>query len=529
MPFNIYLYNPYKINPGCIEMKKKFNYIFILFLLCLSLIVQLRNINPPLLSDQLEYFHAASDFFDKPVEPNHRELRLGLIIPTAILIKIFGYSEAAYYFLPLVGMLLIVLGVYILAEKLFSQTVAFFSSLLIIFLPSLLNESGYLLPDIPALGLVMLSISFIIKAPDFEKRKNKTLGWLPYFLAGLLSGWAYLVREYIVILLGVIFCLFWLFNIPKKNLIYFALGFLLVFGLELVYSLRYYDDPFTRIESSLPRGTDGKITKDPFKIISYFPYLINKYSGPVYLGLLVICTVGLPVLSIRSKDNRKSFVFLFTWLILVYLFLTFVGLMPVIFSWEEKVLLRLHKFRYWIPILPAYVIGAAATIDYAIHAFQKKIIKSDKPGKYITAGVFLLISFSAILQSNQYMTANTDLVHYGSGHYLEFRDFMRENGSKWDLIWMDYDNNRAQNLVIPMYLRDSFGKSFWEGEIKYLDEGGEFIEPDLIQGGIIVVDQFYVGNDPEIYPDYMSKYPDNWELVFESRNKNIAVFEVQEK
>ncbi|MDP2966763.1 MAG: hypothetical protein Q8N39_12130 [Pelolinea sp.] len=90
---------------------KRIDFILVLLLILVSIGLQAYFLNPPVISDQLDYFFHANSFFNKPLAITHRSMRLGLIIPTAVLIKIFGYSEAAYYAMSFIGMAALVAGI----------------------------------------------------------------------------------------------------------------------------------------------------------------------------------------------------------------------------------------------------------------------------------------------------------------------------------------------------------------------------------------------------------------------------------
>ena len=95
----------------------KHDFLIVLALILLSVGLQAWFINPPVISDQLDYFFFSKSFFSEPLAISHRSLRLGLIIPTAVFIKVFGYSEAAYYAMAFIGLAALVAGTYLIGLK----------------------------------------------------------------------------------------------------------------------------------------------------------------------------------------------------------------------------------------------------------------------------------------------------------------------------------------------------------------------------------------------------------------------------
>src|SRR5262249_15629193 len=95
------------------------------------LCVLLPHLRVPPPQDPLDYLQAAADFPRGLTDPDappgadvtHQVLRFGLTLPTRLAIEVFGYSQAAYYAVPVVAALLLLVSVYALGCLLFSRTV----------------------------------------------------------------------------------------------------------------------------------------------------------------------------------------------------------------------------------------------------------------------------------------------------------------------------------------------------------------------------------------------------------------------
>ena len=504
----------------------KTDIIIILFIFFLALGIQFFFLNPPVLTDQMEYYFTAIRFPHLPSNPNIGSMRIGLELPVSILYRIFGSSEVAYYTVPLLSFSLLAISIYLIGKGLFSRRIGFFSALLVMFIPNLLQECGHLLPDVPATaissaGFAVLITSFGNKNTErnFTSRKSRFL----FILAGILFGWSYLVKEYLAILFFLIPLIFWILEIPFRNIIPVAVAMLVMYGIEIAIGIIYYQNPLVRFLAASPRETEGEIQKDIPRIISYFGRLLVKSGGD---GILFLMCLGVVNAIVSSIKKDKPYIFLLAWILLVYLLFTFAGLLPVIFNWQDIVLMRLHKFRYWIPILPPMVIAGVALLDILLHTLYSKI-KDFKISESVFSSVLLSILLSLIcFHGIMTIQDDPDFIRNGADHYLELRQFLKENDDSINVIWINRDNKRAFERILPMYIRTPFGKLIWHGAFKYINTDDLYLRADEIDTGYIIVDRDFM--IPEVYgvPDYLETPPADWKMVFESQNKKLALFAV---
>ena len=500
--------------------------IIILFLLSISL--QLYFLNPPILTDQMEYYFTAIRFPRLPTSPNIGSMRIGLELPVAVLYRIFGSSEVAYYTVPLLSFSLLVISIYLIGKGLFSRRVGLFSALFIMAIPNLILEFGHLLPDIPATALSSAGFAVLITTfgekenkPDYSSKKSKFI----FILAGLLFGWSYLVKEYLAILFLLIPLVFWILDIPIRHIFPVALAMLCMYGIEVAIGIIYYQNPLIRFGAANPRETVGEIQKEVSKIVSYFAILLNKRGGECILAVMIL---GLINLISGSLKKIKPHIFLLSWILLIYGLFTFAGLLPVIFKWDTIVLMRLHKFRYWIPILPPLVISSVVALEkISIMLFKKLGKKSDVSKTAIAISLTLLF---AAVSTRGIITIkdNPGFINNGYDHYLELRQYLIENdeNSEEDVIWIDRDNKRAFERILPMYVRNTFGSLIWHGTFKYINTDDLYLRAEEINIGYIIIDRDFM--IPKTYgvPDYLADPPENWKLVFESENKKLALYAV---
>jgi hypothetical protein len=492
--------------------------IIISFLTVLSVIAQIYFLNPPILSDPLEYYNVAVRFPHLPVVPNHWSLRIGLILPIAVLYRIFGHAEITYYFVSVFSSTLLIIGVYLLGKKVFSHTVGFFSAIWTIFIPGILIESGQLLPDILATTCAVLGFVFLIPGDHHRKRK-----WI-MLVAGGLFGWSYLSKEYFVILYLLVPIVFWIYKLPLKNLIPFSIGFLLVVGLEFSLNLFTYGNPLVRFMTTNPREIWGYIEKDVFRIFTYLPILVSRNGGEGTAILFGVALIGLVGFIVKKKRN---FMFLVFWVVLVYCFYTAMGLLPVILSWDDKVILRLHLYRYWIPIFPPLIITGIYTIQQGILHLLRKI--NANPGQVQKVANIILLSVLcfASFRGVSGIKDSGKLIRNKNDHYLELRDFLRENDDPGQVIWIVRNMKIGYDRVLPIYIHDFWGKKIWHGNFKYLNTDGQFVKSNEINEGLVIIDRFFFNPEYNRIPEYLAVHPADWELVFESENQQIALYSVE--
>jgi hypothetical protein len=121
---------------------------------------------------------------------------------------------------------------------------------------------------------------------------------------------------------------------------------------------------------------------------------------------------------------------------------------------------------------------------------------------------------------------NPDFIRNGADQYLELRSYLQEHDDSQAVIWIDRDNKRAFERVLPMYVRNPLGKLIWHGSFKYINTDNLYLRVEEITYGYVIVDRDFMVPDLYTVPDYLANPPGNWDLVFESQNKKIAMYEV---
>lgn len=316
-------------------MKKwdRLDLIYIVIIIVFAVVIQLFFISPPIMSDDMEYYFCATKFPHMPNPPSHWSLRIGLILPVAILYRIFGHAEIVYYTIPFISIVLLSCGTYWLGSRLFNQRLGVISALWLVTTPNLLTESSLLLPDIPATACITIGFGMLAslakETPNKISKSTKNQKAIWYFLTGMCFGWGYLIKEYYILFIPIILCFFILFELSWKQAIQLFMGMVAVFGFESILNLILYDNPFVRLMTAEPRETQGFIERDVWTVISYFPTLIKGHGGWSHL---LLCTIGFVTMLTGFFRKNKKFTFLASWFLLLYIFFTIVGLLPIMFS-----------------------------------------------------------------------------------------------------------------------------------------------------------------------------------------------------
>jgi len=476
----------------------------------------------------MEYYFTATKFPHLISPPNHWGMRIGLILPVAVLFRIFGHAEITYYTVPLFSILFLVIAVYFLGSGISNRLVGMVSALWISLAPVFLYQSMQLLPDIPATACIVVGFALIASLEKFNRHGEKEYKqrdlFLLYLLVGLIFGYAYLIKEYFLIFIALIPIAFWAFKISYRNLQPVAVGVLLIFFAEAIFNFVFYHDILVRLSTVNPRETVGHIERDFKDILMYLPNFLKMKGGE---GTLVLSIIALIHFIVQSFNKNRKVIFLFIWVLFIFFIFTGISLLPVIFSWENSVLLRLHILRYWALILPPFVIGGVSALQAVLtwffnktrirFAFQRTIV------------VFSMFVFAFISGARGFLIVFMDysLIRNGQNHYLELREYLNETSSPMEVIWINRDNFIAYDRILPIYAHDFFGRKIWEGQYEYLNYGNEYIPPEEISFGKVIIDRERFDPAFRGLPEYLSTIPDNWKLVFESTNKKIAIYQVQ--
>jgi hypothetical protein len=449
------------------------------FLMIFVLALFVLFLEPPVMSDPLDYFYHAWHLDE--LKPTHRHQRVGLIWPLAIAIRWFGYSELSYYAIPALAALLLTSGTWMVGRLLFGRWVGLLAGIFVVYNPWVLSDFTKPLPDFLAAGLFCTGIVLVIWFWREGRLADKpihcsTVGLLG--LAGLLFGWSYLTREFVVVFFSLVAFVFVVARGRLVGLLPMTLAAFSCWLAELVWSIAKYGDALARFHAvSSTRGgwTGMYIETDPMRILTQLPStFVDRPGGWIIVALLL---GGAWFSVVRAAGGDRRWQLLALWLIGGWVFFTTVAMLPVLLLDEGRVYLRVHKLRYWALILPPMFIAGLACAQHVTNGLIK-LFTGPNSSFVTTLGIRIMtIAFlvSATLSVRPSLN-NSGLVRNGAADdYLEFREFMKGVVAKYELIALSHQQNRATRSI-PIYLNSWNGSErVWSGavllaESKRLDE-----------------------------------------------------------
>ena len=354
-----------------------------LVLLHLAVTVQVRP--HPRWNDGIFVLDDAAAFPDVPRHLDHHALRIGNLLPVRAFLELFGYGQVAYYAWPFLCGILLVVAVFWLGTVLFGRWTAAAAGVLLVFHPVLVDTvikigqermtSWQLLPDIPSTAFFTLGLAVLVTA---AQREGEPARWWWFVGAGLCFGWAYLVRETVVLAYPVVLVTLLVWRLPFRRWLQVAAGMLACLGLELVVNALAHGDAFVRLKVDGEHGSPvtGLTRTDA---LLRFPRSVENYPQT----LAVLATVVLMVLG-ALLVRRRGHVLMLVWFLWVWLPLTAVsGLIDPGF-----IRINASLMRYWVPTLPPLCLGAAAAVAAALAFVRHRLPESSQgTGRVLTAAV----------------------------------------------------------------------------------------------------------------------------------------------
>jgi 4-amino-4-deoxy-L-arabinose transferase-like glycosyltransferase len=480
------------------------------------------RLSMPYPSDQLNYMSAAARFPSPMTGSTEMQqvTRFGLLIPVRLAIMVFGYSQAAYYVVPLLGTLALMLGTYAVGTLLFSRTVGVAAAITVIAATPVFLDSSQLLPDIPATGLFTLALAMALAV---RQGRLPARGWVLAAL-GLVLGWSYLVREFIVFLWPLIPVLIYR-RVRWTGLVWLVAPIVALGLAETLLCWALYDDPLARVKAITGQGQGysppeiaGTFRDLPrHEYLLRLPTTLNDYRD----GAWLIVLLGLTLLGGVVRPRRLAVPV--AWCALLWVPLTLLGgiLDP------SKPRLRLQLIRYWFPIFPAFVIGGLGAIWLAASALSAAAgtpAANDRARRAIT----LLLPATAVLLT-AVLTGTTAASGWRANPMTRvtqlesLRSWLARHDTDATVVWAD---QRTDDLL-RVYQHGPFGGLAWHGTIRTAVPGGAVPAPgDLVlffdaqRGRICGICRKYArlnwGNPPLPRP--------GWQQVYATRDNVVRLY-----
>ncbi len=478
-----------------------------LVLLHLAVTFQVRP--HPRWNDGIFVLNDARDFPDVPLD--HHALRIGNILPVRAFLELFGYGQVAYYAWPFVTAILLVVAVFALGVVLFDRWTAATATVLLILHPVLVDTvirngtermtSWQLLPDIPSTAFIAAGIALLVGGSQRESRATRTDSsarstW--FLLAGFCFGWAYLVRELSVFFYPLVVGVLLGWRLPLRRWVQVALPMIGCLVLELVLAQWAHGDPLARLKVDGGHGSAPLSPLTRTDALLRFPRIVEVYPQTV----VVLTTFVLMVLG-ALVVRRRAHVMLLGWFVAMWLPLTLVsGLLDPGF-----IRINASLMRYWVPVLPALVLGAAGFVAWLLARVRERLPEQGRgAGVALTAAVAVLGLAVAVVPLLPSIARNPR-----DGAWNAMRAYLQEHDREIDTIVTD----DRDALILGIYSREPVGGDLVvNADVEVI--GHELKAPPVASG------------DPGTYlvwtPGLSRKKPqefDGWQLLLKERELRL--------
>ncbi len=293
------------------------------------------------LTDPIEY---SLQYFARypALSLGHHPILLG--IAEAPFYAVFGVSVFSARLTIAFFMLLAVIMWFLLIRAIYDQSVAFFSSLLFVTTPFVVDFSQVVMTEVPTLSLVILSTYFFYKYCELDKGKY-IISFIIAFILSCLS------KQTAVFILPV-FPIYFLVTkgtrvlITKKGILFVTIATLVILTL-ITMSFKYSPFSVLWLKKEIFSNIGMSRILHPLKFVWNY-----HLSVPVLIfSVISICV------SIYRKDKRA--VFFILWIISLFMLVTLTGA---------------PEPRYAIYWVPAFCLFAATTINFFQHRLWQTIL-----------------------------------------------------------------------------------------------------------------------------------------------------------
>ena len=508
------------------------DWLLIVVLVAAYAVLQSAFVRQPALSDQLHYFLDASTL-PHISEPPHQALRIGLTIPVWLMIRFFGYSEAAYYAVPYLSAVGLIISTYWLGRLLDSRTTGAIAALLVVANPFVLDDGSNLLPDMPAAALLTGGIALLLwqwQRADDRQPLDRSGRWV-LLGAGLLLGWSYLVREFIVFWFPVALLVAYVLRLPRRWWRLVAAGAAGMFAFELLWGLIFLGNPLARIVAALNQPASepwrvaqrdqliaqGEIPDTLGEILTAMPRgLVATSAGWTIIAFVVLLIATTFLL--RTPHLRL----LAAWVVVPVVLLTAV----IAITWGmDSQILRPEKMRYWLPMLPPLFVGGVA----ALRALGNRLFAHG--GQLVGALIAMMLLLTSVVLTGAHLDEKVDFTRTGQAGFLKFREWAATSGQTCQVIWADDDHWRAATRWVPMYLNSFWGRPIWDGELRSLNTDNEFVKLSDLGTGALVRDRTSLERrnmEKQQLPAYLKEPPRSWRVLLQTERDRVRVLAVGE-
>lgn len=437
--------------------------------------------------DPAKYFTTAVDFRHVPADL--WTLRIGLIAPVRLAVLVFGPSETALYAVPFATGLALAAAVYGTALLLFEdRVVAAASALVTVLNTNYLLNSSHIFPDTTATAV--FTAAFLCLLLGAKRSTEQVEGWAATVFtvaAGVLFGWAYLIREFSPLLFPAALAAVVILRYPVRRVAILAGAAVLTFCLEPLYGYARYGDPFVHAHQLLGRGDRitspervGRVEhivgqlNNPVDTVLVLPRLLLSWnSGWAFLLLIAIFVVAL------GWVRERRLWLLALWFLSFWIFMAVLGLGTLS---SGRWILNITNIRYWSPIFPPLVMGAFGGLALLVQKF-KPTWRGIRLTPVVAAIVAALVLVPGFVEYSS-CAAKDPWKNDPAERWKELRAwFGTEEAEAYDSVWSD---GRTQRFV-PAFTRTTFGHLLWHGKVEKVKRSPQLVPATDVRRSLILI------------------------------------------
>lgn len=453
--------------------------------------VVLTHLPLPYPSDQLNYLNAASIFprgfasMDAPWQVT----RYGLVIPARLATWAFGYSEAGYHLVPLLATGTVLAGTYALGTLLYSRWVGAAAGLVVVTTTPMFEDAAALMPDMTATGLFAVAAALAVAV----RQERLPRRWWTLALIGLLLGWSYEVREFILFAWPLIPIVLWWGNrrdappgarrwrrlLPLfsfRDAAWLGGALIAVACGELLLGWALYGDPLARVHAIMiqhPNPDVGYAGRSRAAYLAQLPLALNSDPGGVWRTVLLYLVPLGPLVAWRARVPRYGAAAPLIWCVLLWVPMTLEGglLHP------DDPALRLELVRYWFLIFPGLVLGGLGAVWLAVRYATALVSREPGGGRSrrlagAAAAVVALAGAGATgtAVAGSWRDPTITASANGRAQMAAFRDWMHRHDARYrtTTLWAD----SRTDSVVEVYRRGPFGGVRWHAPLRTLRADG---------------------------------------------------------
>ncbi|MEQ7123228.1 hypothetical protein ABN034_01795 [Actinopolymorpha sp. B11F2] len=482
----------------------------------------------PYPSDQLNYFDAAREFPHRSSTGGgeHQLLRIGLIVPLRLAQMLFGYSQGAYLLVPTLAAIGLAVAVYALGVLLFNRTVGFAAAVLTVGNSIVFTDLTAPLPDLLATALLCSAVALTLAIRQgrhvVTASARRQAGAL--VMVGILLGWSYLTREYIVFCWPLVPFLLWK-RLPYRRLLWIVAPLTAIGLVELGLNAAASGDALARLHASASHGQSPTSTSfighSRQWYLSRPAAILGGTPEGTWLKAALLATVAAPLISRRLA-------FLAGWAAIFALPLIALGG----FLDPDHPMLRITKERYWIPLMPAVCLCAVAGVW--LLARNRATVVPALRGRSRVVATWVTLAVVAVpvgIAQHARMTEptpqNASFAANGGVQLEHLRPWLDQHSTGVTTVWAEPRTYR----LVKLFATGTFGGPVWSGELKLWLPGASHPQP--LPGDYVVLYSPRSGvcgpcrDNAEALLGSPVHVPASWQPAFISSRRVVEIYQVR--